>query len=1424
MIEQNGKNAAEKAGAGGSAAERSNLTRSQFLIWMGQKLSADAPLYNMIQTFTFDGRLAPDRFARAFAALAEQSDALRTVIVEIDGTPQQQVLAEPPFQLEWIDLAGAPDPQAAYDAWVEERRGRLFDLGAGLYDTALLGLGENRFVWYLNQHHLITDGWSFEVVYRRVAALYQALGAGENPAALPPLPAYADYRRHEREHRHSPAFAADQSYWAEKIAEPVEPLPFYENASRASSPETERIVCDLGPERTRRLVALAGEEGIRTFSQDLTLFNLFASIFCAFLHRLSGREELMLGAPVHNRPTPAFKETIGLFMEVCPLRVAVDEAETFRSLVQKVTAESFATLRHARPGVSSAETNRSYPVLLNFVNVVFPPFCGLPVEVDWIHAGFGDTSHALRLQIHDFSGSGSYRLHFDLNRQLFNPVQQGRVVEHFLRVVDGILADPGRKLGELSLLSPDDEAVLVGNFNRTAAPVPAGESIVTLFEAQAARTPRAAAVVDNDRTLTYEQLDGRANRLAHHLRRLGIGPDTPVAIYMDHSLEVVAALLGVMKAGGAYVPIDPAFPVERVAWILSELGRSGSGAPPLILTQPPLAPALDHLEAAARVVVVDPEWTPFAGEGAGRLDDKPDPAHLAYVIYTSGSTGRPKGVMIEQRSLVNYIHWAIGRYLQGEVCDFPLFSSLSFDLTVTSIFVPLLSGGRIVVYPEDDGARGMAIFKVIKDNAVDFIKLTPAHLTLIQNLDLSRTRLKGFIVGGEDFKSELARRIDDQFAGRAAIYNEYGPTEATVGCMIHRFDRERDPATSVPIGRPIANTQIFVLDRSGQPVPPGVIGEMAVGGLGLARGYFNRPDLTAERFVEHPLAAGGRLYRTGDLARWSDDGRLEFLGRADHQVKIGGARIELGEIESRLLTHPAIREVVLEVTSVRRQPPAAPLRHCARCGLASNFPGVTYDEAGVCHICRAYDGYRERARSYFKSRAELDALLDRIKAERTGTHDCLVLLSGGKDSTYMLYQLAAAGLKILAFTLDNGYISETAKENIRRVVGALGVDHVFGTTPAMNEIFAESLRQHHNVCNGCFKTIYTLAVNLARERGIRTIVTGLSRGQFFETRLTEHVFQQPQFDPDRIDEAVLTARKAYHRRSDAVSHGLDVDVFRTDAVFEDIRFLDFYRYWEVDLAEMLDFLDRHAPWVRPADTGRSTNCLINDAGIYIHKKQQGYHNYALPYSWDVRLGHKTRDEALAELDDDIDEEQVRRILAEIGYEEPAPAAGLEEKRLAAYFVADRPLTTSDLRAYLGRDLPDFMIPTYFIPLEAMPLTRNGKVNREALPDPQERRPELATRFAPPEGPVESRVAAIWAGALHIPQIGRHDNFFELGGSSLPAIQIVYQVSQAFAVDFPLQAFFEEPTVAGMSGRIEGLILRQIESMSDEEAAELLNRL
>lgn len=481
----------------------------------------------------------------------------------------------------------------------------------------------------------------------------------------------------------------------------------------------------------------------------------------------------------------------------------------------------------------------------------------------------------------------------------------------------------------LTLLKDADHRALVVEYNATAAPYPSDRTIIDLFHDQVTHSPDAEAIRFGDAALTYRQLNERSNQMATRLTSIGVGPGRIAVVFMEHSLEAVVAILGVLKSGAAYVPVDAATPKGRLATILKDIADGTDGRAPVAITQTRLQSVISR--NLADIFVLDADFRSILNETDSARPSAATPDGAAYIIFTSGSTGTPKGVVIEHRNLVNYIWWAARVYSSGERLAWPLFSSLAFDLTVTTLFTPLITGGRIVVYLGDPGIQSMVVLKVIDENAVDIMKLTPAHLAMIRDRNLGTTRLRKFIVGGEDFKTELARDITKAIPHPVEIYNEYGPTEATVGCMIHRFDIDRDQSASVPIGVPAANAGIYVLNKAHQPTSPGIVGEMFIAGDGLARGYFNRSDLTDERFLTtadprdrfSPL----RLYKTGDLARWNSEGRLDFLGRADHQVKVGGARVELGEIEARLLKHPHVQECAVAAIATSVVKPATQISH-----------------------------------------------------------------------------------------------------------------------------------------------------------------------------------------------------------------------------------------------------------------------------------------------------------------------------------------------------------------------------------------------------------------------------------------------------------------------------------------------------------------
>ncbi len=1370
----------------------SNLTQSQYLIWLGQALRPDTPLYNMCHTFEIDGELDVELFAAAFRDLVACHDSLRTVVREQSGIPQAHVVEGVPAELDQLDLRDDAR-EGRLDAIVSKQCASRLDLAVCPYRSVLMRRGRTRWIWLLSVHHLVSDVWSFGLLYERMAALYQARCSEDSHGEFH-WPQFAEYASAERDARCSARHDEALAFWREKLAEPAAPLSVFGERPASNDARTERARLTLTSQVQHQLERfVASVPGVLT--AGLAEFALLAAVLAVTLHRLGASDRIRIGVPLHNRSTRKRKQTVGLLIELSVLEIALAPSDTLRSLSERIVKQFIEMMLHTGPGTGAATATQPFEVVLNYMPVVFGPFAGRPVSTTWLHPGYGDPQHKIRLQAHDFAGSGRLDLDFDLSCQRFDSLQRMRLVGCFEHVLGTMLDDPERSVAELELLAGAERHALLVEFNERRRPLPERATVVDMFVEQARARGEDIALECAGQQMSFNDLERESRLLAGRLRRAGLSRGTLVGVCSDREPRTIAAILAVLRAGAGYVPLEPAFPRARLQALLDDIGHHNGGSA-TVLT---LSRHEARLPRSAEVLHLDdPDTTREAPIETAEIPP-PLPEDVGYVMYTSGSTGRPKGVVVSHRALYNYIRWASRHYVRGDSLAFPLFSALGFDLTVTSLFLPLTTGNRLIVYPQREGPLDTALLDVFRDNRVDFLKLTPSQLAVVPEHALSTSRIRRVVLGGEDLPTSLAARLARALGDDAEVYNEYGPTEATVGCMVRRFDIEHDSVPSVPIGRPIDNACVYVLDRYGKPVVPDVPGEIFIGGAGLADGYLSRPEETAERFVANPFADGQRLYRTGDRARFNSTGEIEYLGRMDEQLKLRGVRVEPGEIEAALSEHPAVTSCAVVVPAVAAEPSGAGMRSegcCQICGLAGGYPGVELDAEHVCSMCRAFERNRQRVERYFRAEAELRSLTRRMMREAGDGPPCIALYSGGKDSTYMLYRLVEMGLRPLVFTLDNGFLSEEAKSNIARVVADLDLEHVAGHTPHMNTIFADSLTRFSNVCNGCFKTIYSLSMQLAAERGIRYIVTGLSRGQLFETRLID-LFEQAEIDVEDYDALVLAARKTYHRIDDAVRRCLDTTLFDDDRVFESIEFVDFYRYVDVPLDDVYAYLRDHAPWIRPRDTGRSTNCLINDVGIYVHRLERGFHNYALPYSWDVRLGHKSREQALAELDDRIDDDRVTAILRQLGYE-PAVAAATETSgaQLVACYTARSPTRGEDLLAHLRARLPSNIVPSRAVELNEIPLTANGKVDRSALAA----RVSATTRSSgrtPPATETERVLCGVWAEVLRCGEIGVEDDFFALGGDSMAAIQIVAK-AQELGLEIAPGAIFEQPTVRGQA--------------------------
>ncbi|MEP7308959.1 MAG: amino acid adenylation domain-containing protein [Acidobacteriota bacterium] len=677
----------------------------------------------------------------------------------------------------------------------------------------------------------------------------------------------------------------DRRYWIDQLSE-AQAVTAGSDWPAGSRPEPRTFELLLDTGTAARVWEICGGR------PALVLAALLAALKIC-LYKYSGERDITVGTPVHNDATRMGTGEIHLL----PIRDVLDPSHTLRDLLRQVKqtlADAFAHQKYpldrlARLGETIREPAALTRVVLLLEEIQSPPTRGTATP---------DLVLTWRCAEGRLAGTIAY----DASRYAETTIAGvGARIERALRT---IVFEPSKRLEDVSLLADAERAAVVATSNATAAPYPGDLGIHRLIEAQAAATPDLVAVRCGSDSMTYRALDATANQFARELRAQGLSRGSLVGIRMRHSIQEIVAVLGVLKAGAAYVPFDPAHPVERIRLAVDDARLAAI-----------VGDADDPLTASfgCPAIPASSDWNGLHHWSGDAIDDRVSPDDLAYVIYTSGSTGRPKGVAIPHRALVNYVWWARDAYFAAGARDAALFTSLAFDLTVTSIFAPLIAGQAMVIYPSHDGEA--PVLDVFRDGRVGVVKLTPSHLALLAGHDLRDTAIRTLVVGGEALETALARRVHEQFGGRAAIFNEYGPTEATVGCMIHRFDPQRDLGRSVPIGRPAANVQIHVLDAERQPVGDGMTGELFIAGDGLARGYLNRDDLTASAFGEHAVCPGVRMYRTGDRVRRLPGGALEFLGRSDDQIKLHGYRLDLDEYRHALNAHPQISDSVARLVT-----------------------------------------------------------------------------------------------------------------------------------------------------------------------------------------------------------------------------------------------------------------------------------------------------------------------------------------------------------------------------------------------------------------------------------------------------------------------------------------------------------------------------
>jgi amino acid adenylation domain-containing protein len=894
------------------------LSFGQQRLWYLEQLNPGSALYNIRFTLRLKGKLHIDALRSSLQAIIRRHEILRTTFEDPEGTPWQVIHAELLLPLPIHDLRGVAvsERQQRAEELIQQDAQTPFDLSAlPLLRAHLLQLEDEKWLLLFTFHHIIFDGWSLRIFFKELSHCYQAYLKAEEPT-LAPLPMqYADYAIWQRKQEQEGIYASQRAYWQKQLQGVPTLLDLPRDYPR---PALSNFIGEKLPVR----VDLLQTERLRTLArqEDCSLYMVILAIWLTLLYRYSGQDEMVIGTLIANRTNTETEQLIGFLANTLALRIFVGDDPIFREMLRRVREVALDAYEHqdlpfeqvvslAHP---SRETNHMplVQVMFAFQNTtrlqVHLPGLESEYERQWTETAKFDLILDL---VEDRRG-----LHgvLEYSTELFARERMQRMVGHLDTLFGIVTGIPQQRLSDLPLLTETEKHQLIMKWNQTQVDYPQGYCLHQLFEAQVERSPQAIALTSGETQMTYRELNQQANQLAHYLQKLGVGPGTLVGLCLERSLAAVVGMLAILKAGGAYVPLDPGYPAERLAFMLQ------AAQIPVLVTQQRW---LQQFQATSpQTICLDTDWTVIAQQPTENPTCAVNAEDLVYLIYTSGSTGQPKGAGVYHRGFVNLLHWFVGEFGLTSQDRGLLITSVSFDLTQKNIFAPLIIGATLHLMPSEY-YDVQVIAQTIREKNITLLNCTPsAFYPFVEDLDTSSFEqlqsLRYLFLGGEAISLRRLQNWRESVHFHAEIVNTYGPTECSDVVAFYRLNqREAFVESSVPLGKPIANTQLFILDEHLHLLPVGAIGELYIAGSGLGAGYINDPALSATRFPSHPFSArpGERLYKTGDLARYLSDGNIEFLGRQDYQIKLRGFRIEPGEIEARLESHPAVRQSVVIV-------------------------------------------------------------------------------------------------------------------------------------------------------------------------------------------------------------------------------------------------------------------------------------------------------------------------------------------------------------------------------------------------------------------------------------------------------------------------------------------------------------------------------
>jgi amino acid adenylation domain-containing protein len=889
------------------AADAFPLSFAQQRLWVLDRIQPENGAYNIPIILRLSGCLRADALERSIAQIAARHEILRTQFHTVKGEPQQAVVPQASVGLPVTDLSGFHGEERENRAleFVRKEIRRPFHLGrAPMMRAALVRMDAEDHILAVTVHHIAFDAWSGSILLAELETLYKAFAADER-ADLPVLPLqYGDYATWQRKLFSGEVLEERLSYWKKKLAN----IPgLVELPTDRPRPPVQTFSGDAVSTSISRPVAA----GVRALSrrEGVTSFMALLAGFSVLLGRYSRQDDIVVGTPVAGRQRTELESLLGVFVNTLVLRNDLSGDPTFRELLQRVRTTviegyandiPFEKLVEALKPERDLSRNPLFQIMFALQNLPREKqeFPGLTVAPFRVPSGTEKFDLSVTLVERD----ESFYMNFSFNTDLFDKATAERLMMHYGQLLDSAVANPDRNISQIAALTEAEQKQITVDWNATEQEYGREACLQELIAEQAARGPDRVAAVFGAERMTYAELERRSNQLAHALRRHGVAPEVRVGIYLERSLDMLVALLGVLKAGGAYVPLDPAYPQDRIGFILQDAQAS------VLLTQSSLRDALPA--HSARVLCLDSDGPAISAESTQAPLNQTRPDHVAYVLYTSGSTGKPKGVQVEHRNLVNFL--TSMQRQPGLLQDDVLLAvtTLSFDIAGLELYLPLVTGAQIVLASREQASDGRQLLALMQQSRATLMQATPATWRMLLEAGWSGSPELKVLCGGEALPCDLAEQLLPRCA---ELWNMYGPTETTIWSSLYRV-REAS-AGAAPIGKPIANTSFYILDAQRQPLPIGAAGELYIGGDGVARGYFRRPELTAERFVRDPFRnqPDARMYRTGDLARYRADGNVQFLGRADFQVKLRGFRIELGEIETVLAQHAAVQQAVVMV-------------------------------------------------------------------------------------------------------------------------------------------------------------------------------------------------------------------------------------------------------------------------------------------------------------------------------------------------------------------------------------------------------------------------------------------------------------------------------------------------------------------------------